>query len=123
MVGGLRRSRVGSGGRAIVGFQQALALEAKRREDLVVPVDITARPVFLLDELGLQAHRFIGLRIELRIYSEAGALAEVGQDLVGELLVLGAVEDDPLGSGTAARSQGEKQEEAAKPGEAAAERT
>ena len=47
--------------------EQALTVQTDRREDLVVPVDVAARPVGLADQLLVQADRLVRLAVELGI--------------------------------------------------------
>jgi hypothetical protein len=80
-------------------------LQANRRNNLVVPVHITARAILLLNQFRVQAHGLIRLGVIFRQHAHAGALAEFPQHLLRELLVLGAVERD-LPGGVAAAAAG-----------------
>src|SRR5262249_9837151 len=56
-------------------------------------VNVAARPVFFLLQFLGQADRFGGLRIKFWSHYQAGLLGELVENLVGEFLILGAVED------------------------------
>jgi len=63
-------------------------------DELVVPEDVAAWPVLLGEQLDGEADRFVLLRVELRVYLHPSALLEFRQRRLGELLILGAVQDD-----------------------------
>src|SRR5262249_24232846 len=83
---------------------------------LVVPEDVAARLVLLVEQGEVEADRLIRLGVELRGDRDAGARLEGVQGFLRELLVLGAVEHDarPAAGTTTA---GEREQDDRKPGE------
>src|SRR5258707_15137762 len=110
MVGRPSRGREGFNSRAVIGFKQSQALEADRREDFIIPKDIATRSVFFTEKFEVKRNGLVCFSVKFRSHRDPGPSSELAKTLLGKILDLSAVKNNPRLAARTSRRKEEKQQ-------------